>query len=89
MKLQKPDYLVFFLAGMVMVMECVNVFIQVQLSTTGIELYTLQEQVKEIKRQNALIQEQILQKRALTTIAQEAKKQGFVEVRDNDYLYLK
>lgn len=89
MKLERPDYLLFFLFGMVVAMQFVNVFMQVQLSTTGFELYTLQEQVKEIKRQNMRIQDQILQKGALTAIDKKAREQGFVGVRDNDYLYLK
>lgn len=89
MRFERPDYLLFFLFGMVVVMEFVSVFTQVQLSTTGWELSRLQEDVRAVKRDNMQLREKLLSLTSLQYIQDQAKKQGFEEARGNDYLYLK
>ena len=62
----------------VIVFAIVQVMMTNMLSTDGAQLSELQAEVSKYKRENALLNEKILQASALTTVAEKATQQGFV-----------
>lgn len=62
----------------VIVLAVLQVMMTNILSTDGAQLSELQAQVSKYKRENALLNEKILQTSALTTVAEKATQQGFV-----------
>jgi len=57
-----------------------------QISTTGSELVSLQQQVKDYKRDNTILQEQLLEASSFTNLEKKAQKLGFVEAKTPEYL---
>ena len=52
-----------------------------QISTTGAELGALQQQVDNYKRENTILQEQLLEASSLTSIAGAAAQLGFIDAK--------
>ena len=64
----------------------VRVTVENSISTTGIELMKLQEEVAAYKKDNALLQEKYLANSSLINIAAKARKKGFVDSTNQVYL---
>lgn len=74
----RPVSLIIFVGFIIFVLSVVQITVANRLSTTGIELAKLQNKIEEYKKENALLQEEVLKKSSLTNIAQAADKEGFV-----------
>ena len=71
----------------VIVLSVVQVAIANSLSTTGVELSKLQDQLAQYQKENELLEEKYLEASALRTIDQNAQKLGFVSATNsNEYL---
>ena len=67
------------------ILQLVKVYVSNEMVTDGIQLGELQEQTKEIQKQNKILREEILERSSLRHLAEEAEKQGFVPAQ---YIYL-
>ena len=52
-----------------------------QLSTTGVELSQVQQKVDDFKRENTILEQQVLEASSFTNISDKAEKLGFVEAK--------
>lgn len=68
-----------------MLLQLVKVYVSNDLATDGIQLGELQEQTREIQKQNKILREEILKRSSLRHLTEEAEKQGFVPAQ---YIYL-
>ena len=89
MKLYKRDYFIIAVFLAYVVLLIIRVMINHDLSTGGIELAKLQQQIKEVKAENARLRIQILNERALVNLSEEARRMGFVLMTPEDVLILK
>jgi cell division protein FtsL len=80
--MKKPLLILTLAVLMIITLSVLRVVVTNSLSTTGIDLSKMQEQIRDYKRENALMKEKILEKSSLTFIREEAQKRGFVRVKD-------
>lgn len=75
----KRSYLLLSLLGVcILFLSIAQITVSNMLSTGGIELSNMQQQIADYKRQNAQLKEQIYTLSSLTTIQEKAEKLGFV-----------
>jgi cell division protein FtsL len=84
--MKKPMFLIIFIGLIIIGLSLVRVTVVNSISTTGIELVTLQNEINSYKKQNTLLKEQYLETSSLTNIQDKAKKLGFVEAKSQIYL---
>ena len=76
--MKKPMILVGSLLFVIIALSVVRITLVNSISTTGIELVDLQNQIAKYNNDNELLQEKYLQAASYTTISAQAKKLGFV-----------
>lgn len=64
--------------ALIILLELAHISIQAELSVEGIEYTMLHEQIVALQESNAFLQTQILEQKALGTIARKAQEMGFV-----------
>ena len=77
--MKRTKILLGILITIVLILVVTQVAASNRISTAGIELSTLQSDLKDIKRENSLLREKILTLSSLTLIASRAGEMGFVE----------
>ena len=83
---KKPLALISSFVFVIVVLSVVRVTILNSISTTGIELVSLQHDVTKYKKENVLLKEEYLAVSSLTTIDKQAKSLGFVDTKAHIYL---
>lgn len=83
---KKPVALISLMALVIVTLAIVRVAILNSISTTGIELVTLQNELTVYKKQNVLLKEEYLAVSSLTVIDKKAKASGFVDTKSHIYL---
>lgn len=71
---------------MVISLSIVQVVVSNNLSTTGVELAKIEEQIATYRKQNTVLQEKLLMASSLTIIASKAAEMGFVEEKSRIFL---
>jgi hypothetical protein len=66
------------MVAIIILLTVIRVVVSNSIATNGIALGNIQEELENIKRQNALLKEQILHRSSMTHIASEAATLGFV-----------
>lgn len=79
-------YLISFFLFSIIALSVVRVGVVNSISTTGEELATLETQIKDVKKQNTILEEQYLALSSLTNIEEKAKQLGFIEAKSQLYL---
>lgn len=77
--MRKPVLFILFLFFTIMVLSFVQVSVSNGLSTAGITLSNYEKEVKEYKKENGILSEQILEESSLTNLSKQAEQQGFIE----------
>lgn len=75
--MKKP---ILILSGLILVIIALTVtraIVSNTLSTTGVDLSRIDQDIDSYQRKNALLQEKILQASAFTTLEQEAERKGY------------
>lgn len=80
--MKKPLVIIACLITIILVLSVVQVTLVNGMSTSGMELASLQSKVKAYKLQNQLLKEEYLQLSSLTNIDEKAKAIGFVEAKN-------
>ena len=70
----------------IVALAVVRVAILNSISTTGIELVNIQNELTIYKKQNVLLKEEYLEVSSLTAIDKKAKSLGFVDAKSHIYL---
>ena len=84
--MKRPVFILLFLIIIVIILSVVRVTLVNNLSTTGVELSQMQDQISSYQKQNVLLKEKYLQMASLTNLEKKAEKLGFVEVNTPIYL---
>lgn len=82
------DYFIFGGFFIICLVGLLRVVVQTEMSTDGVEVATLQKQIKDLKLENDLMYAEILEHSALTTISRKAEAMGFREATADQYIYL-
>ncbi len=77
--MKKPSVIITVIIVTIIVLSVLQVTVANSISTTGIELEKIQQEITMYQKQNTALHEQLLQASSLTTISEEAKNLGFVE----------
>ena len=75
--MKKPSLIIVFLIGIIISLSIVKVIMYNRLSTTGVFVGKVEEEINFYKTQNAVLSEKLLTLSSLTSIAEDAKKEGF------------
>ena len=78
--MKKQLFIIGFLSCIVVALLVARISLVNNISTTGITLVNIQNQIDSYKKQNELLKVQYLQAAAYTNIASKAKKLGYVPV---------
>lgn len=70
----------------IIILSLVQIVVSNQLSTTGLVLGKLEDQLKIVKENNFALQEQVLISSSFTTIASSASSLGYIERKSQIYL---
>lgn len=76
--MKRTGLLLTIMGSIILLLVVVQMSISNMLSTGGIKLSDIQDEIQSQERQNAILKEKILSISSLTTISQEAQQQGFV-----------
>lgn len=79
--MKKSLVLIGFLGVIVVMLLIARITLVNSISTTGIKLVDLQNQIDAYKKQNELLKEQYLQAASYTTISTKAEKLGYAPVK--------
>lgn len=77
--MKRPIYLLTFVSITILGLGIAQVSLSNQLSTAGVELAQVQQDVDNYKRENTILEEQVLEAASFTNIAEKAEKLGYVE----------
>lgn len=77
---------ILFLTCIILVLSIVQVAVTNGISTTGMELDKMSNEIKEYKRENAILSEKLVEHSSLTHIASVAATLGFVEAKSQVFL---
>lgn len=86
--MKKPALIIIFLIGLIVVLSVTKAIIYNKLSTSGVFVVELEEQISFYKTQNAILSEELLASSSLTNIAIRAENLGFTN-KDKSLLVLK
>ena len=86
--MRKPALVIIFLIGLIVVLSVAKGIIYNKLSTSGIFVGKLEEQISFYKTQNAILSEELLASSSLTNIAAKAQELGFAN-KDKSLLVIK
>ncbi len=81
--MKKPFLLIGILALAVLSLSIVRIYISNQVATSGVVLGQIEQQIDTYKMENILLAQNLYAKTSLTSIAEEAAKQGFVEQKSD------
>ncbi|MBP9719146.1 MAG: hypothetical protein KBD46_01650 [Candidatus Levybacteria bacterium] len=84
--MKKPILFIIVIITIVVSLSVTQVTVSNNLSTTGIELAKIEEQIMTYKKENAMLKEKLLTASSFTTIASAAAELGFVEVKTRVFL---
>lgn len=79
--MKRPVYVIIFIFITIIGLAIAQVSVANQISTTGAELAKLQTEVDDYKRQNTILQEELLAVASFTNISETAEKLGYVEAK--------
>jgi cell division protein FtsL len=79
--MKKPVVLIIFMGVIVVGLLIVRITLVNSISTTGIKLVDLQNEINAYKNQNELLKVQYLQAASYTSISSKAKQLGYVTVK--------
>lgn len=65
--------------SIVLLLTFVQIIVSNNLSTTGVVLGSLEDQINQYKKENAILREKLLTESSLTIISQKAEKLGFAD----------
>ena len=86
--MRKPSLIITFLIGIIIALSIVKAVVYNRLSTTGVFVSKVEEEVNSYKTQNAKLLEKLLTLSSLTNIKERAKKEGFTN-QDKSLMVLK
>lgn len=84
--MKKPLLLIIFFIITIITLSVVKVGTSSKLSTTGIELEKLQSQISKYKKENMILEENVLEASALINVSKKAGELGFVRSKSQIYL---
>lgn len=77
--MKKPAVFIALNVAIITGLSIVQVVVANSISTTGIELSNIQHEISELRKDNAILHEQMLTASSLTNIASRASELGFEE----------
>lgn len=84
--MKRPVAIIIFTFVIIIGLSIVQVSVSNQLSTTGTELATIEQEIDQYKRENTQLQEKVLVASSFTNISEKAKRRGFVSSKSLVYL---
>lgn len=77
--MKKPSHIIIFLLGLIITLSIVKAIVYNRLSTSGVYVGKIEEEIGFYKTQNAILSEKLLAFSSLTNISAKATELGFVK----------
>ncbi len=87
-RMKKPSCLLFLVIFTIVSLSVVKVIIANGFSTAGLDLEKMNKELREYKRQNSLLHEELLVRSSFLNVASKAAQLGFVEEKSRMFLSL-
>lgn len=84
--MKRPVYVIIILIFTIITLIIVRITISNRLSTNGMELGKIQQEIVDYKNQNTLLEEKVLEASSLVHVADQAKRLGFVQEKAPVYI---
>lgn len=84
--MRRPTLFIIFILTIIIGLSLAQIGVANKVATTGSQLAILQNKVADLKRENSILQEQILSIASLTNISEKAHTLGFVTTKSEVYL---
>ena len=81
--MRKPVLIIIFLLGLTVVLSMVNAVAYNRLSTSGVFVGEVEEQISFYKTQNAILSEELFTSSSLTNIVAKASELGFAKEKSS------
>ena len=81
--MKKPALIILSLIFTIVALSLVKTFISNRISTSGMVLGEIEDKISYYKTDNAILSEKLYSMSSLTSVAEEAQNQGFVEGKTN------
>ncbi len=81
--MKKPAFIIGFLVISVIILSVVRIYVSNNISTSGVILGKVEEELNYYKTQNILLSEKVYSQSSLTNIASKASELGFVDSGTN------
>lgn len=85
--MKRPRLFISFIIIIIVGLTILQIFVSNSLSTKGISLGKIEDQIDTYQKENAVLREKLLLSSSLTTIASEAAEMGFI--KDKSQIVLK
>lgn len=85
----KPLELLLLLVSIIILLFILDFKTKQDVATIGPGLAILENEIKETKKENLLLEEKILTAESMGVILEKAKQMGFREAEEKDYVYLR
>lgn len=79
--MKKPVLLISFLGIVIITLSVARITLVNSISTTGIKLVDIQNQIASYKKENELLKEKYLMAASYTTISAKAEELGFIQAK--------
>lgn len=86
--MDRPTFVLICAITITIVLLLIRIYLLIELGTLSYEHDTYQRQLRETRRENSLLREQILHKSSLDTLQKKATEQGFYPAESSDYIFL-
>lgn len=83
--MKRPVLFISFIFSIVVGLTVIQVGIMNQMTTTGIELVKIEKELTMYRKENTILEEQLLASESLTNISGKAKRLGFVDSKSQVY----
>ena len=77
--MKKPVLLILILMFVILILSVVRIFVSNKISTSGVVLGQIQEEIDNYKTQNMLISQKVYEYSSLTNIASKAAELGYTD----------
>lgn len=81
--MRKPALIIFIQIFVILTLTVIRVAVTNRISTSGIEMASIEQSMDSIKKENLILQEKLLTLSSYTEIASHAAQIGFVPAKNN------
>lgn len=85
--MKRPQFVIIALSLLIIALSLIRIFVIIDLSITSIEQARVENELRNLRTQNILIREKLLNTKAYINLSETAQQQGFTQQRRTIYIH--